>query len=354
MMRAPIAKVVSPAPRDIWENLIEQDSSVLVSQTPGWIDAMRAMGYRDASRLYEMANGRQMVLPLVRRAGLPAGLARYMSFPNGWGIGGLVTSDGEQRCEDMAAVLDDLAEHTGVGVSIRPNPLHCREWAASDRPGIVTVPRYAHVLDLEGGFAKVWMQRFKSSKRTAVRKAKQSGIQVECDSSGSLVTVFYELWERSLTRWASQQHEPVWLTRLRGLQRDPILKFDLMAKHLKGACHIWVARRKGEPIAAIVVLQGANAHATRAVMNEELAGPVRASDLLHCCAIEAACKAGCRHYHFGESGQSKALAQFKGSFGAEGYAYAEYRLERLPITPVDQWARCLVKRAIGFKDVPET
>jgi hypothetical protein len=44
------------------------------------------------------------------------------------------------------------------------------------------------------------------------------------------------------------------------------------------------------------------------------------------------------------------LARFKSGFGAKAYSYAEYRLERLPITSIDNYMRGSVKRLIGFKD----
>jgi hypothetical protein len=72
---------------------------------------------------------------------------------------------------------------------------------------------------------------------------------------------------------------------------------------------------------------------------------------LHRLAIEDACQAGCHVYHMGESGESASLAQFKGRFGAQPQRYAEYRLERLPITQMDKLLRQTIKRAIGFKDV---
>jgi hypothetical protein len=85
-------------------------------------------------------------------------------------------------------------------------------------------------------------------------------------------------------------------------------------------------------------------------MDKDLAGPSRANDLLHRLAIEDACRAGCRSYHMGESGSSESLAKFKRGFGACAVAYAEYRLERLPLTGMDNRARGLVKRLIGFQD----
>ncbi len=83
--------VTSPAPRDVWQNLINSDPEALVTQTPAWIDCICALGgYEDASRLYETPQGRQLILPMVRQTGLPAALTTEASPPHGWGIGGLV------------------------------------------------------------------------------------------------------------------------------------------------------------------------------------------------------------------------------------------------------------------------
>src|SRR5919199_995105 len=317
-MRIVPRHVTSPAPRKVWQEVLKADAQALVFQTPAWLDCICALGgYEDASRLYETPGGRRLVLPLVRRTGLPEALTTQASLPLGWGIGGLVAS-GPLEAEDVAAVI--------------------------------AVPRLAHILDLAGGFERVWAKRFASETRTAVRKAERSGLVVQCDTSGQLVPVFYDLFRLSIDRWARQQHEPRPLARWRGRRRDPLRKFQLVAQALGAACRLWVAWRDGWPAAAILVLQGANASYTRGVMDKELAGPTQANVLLHRLAIEEACRAGCRSYHMGESGPSASLAQFKRRFGANAYRYNEYRLERLPITSVDAHLRGLVKRFIGFKD----
>jgi hypothetical protein len=154
----------------------------------------------------------------------------------------------------------------------------------------------------------------------------------------------------SVERWASQQHEPLALARLRARRRDPLSKFRAIAGALSGACCIWVAWAGERPAAAILVLRGRNASYTRGAMDKQLAGPTRANYLLHQLAIEDACAAGCRWYHFGESGASDRLAQFKTRFGAQPYPYAEYYVERIPLTRAEKHARAVAKRAIGFRD----
>jgi lipid II:glycine glycyltransferase (peptidoglycan interpeptide bridge formation enzyme) len=176
------------------------------------------------------------------------------------------------------------------------------------------------------------------------------GVTAECDATGRLMPVLYELFERSLERWARQQREPLALARWRGHRRDPLRKFEAIARSVGGACRVWVARIEGTPVAAILVLLGTNAHYTRGVMDQELAGPTRANYLLHRLAIEDACSAGCAHYHMGETGSSESLAQFKTRFGAHAHPYAEYHIERVPFTAADRLVRETVKRAIGFRD----
>ncbi|HEV8632791.1 MAG TPA: GNAT family N-acetyltransferase [Chloroflexota bacterium] len=349
MSQSPL-RAVSPAPRDVWREVLASDPESLVFQTPAWLDCVCAVtGSVDASRLYETADGRRFVLPMVRRRRLGL-VTTEASFPAGWGMGGLVSS-GSVGVDDLSGVLADLAGGRAARTSLRPNPLAAGLWAAARPRRIVAVPRLAHVLDLEGGFATVWAKRFKSEARTAVRKAERAGLTVQCDTSGALIGVFYELFRRSIDRWADQQHEPRGLARWRGQRRDPRAKFEQIARALAGACRVWVAWHEGRPAASILVLQGTNASYTRGAMDKEVAGPTAANYLLHRLAIEDACRAGCRRYHMGESGASASLAQFKTRFGAGAYPYAEYHIERLPISRLDRKLRAAVKRVIGFKDV---
>ncbi len=343
--------VTSPAPRRPWQELLEEDEDALVSQSPEWLDSLCDLGgYQDASRLYQAPDGTRMVLPLVRsRLRLP-GLTVLQSMPPAWGFGGPVSSR-PLTPGHIRAVLDDLAGQGALRVHIRPNPLHASAWASAAGPGVVAVPRRAHVLDLSGGFDTVWKERFAGSTRNKTKKAERKGVEVECDTTGRLLPVFHRLFGQSVDRWAGQQHEPLALARWRAARRDPLPKFEAMAARLGAAFQVWVATYQGQPAAALVVLRGRNAHYTRGAMDKALAGESHANSLLQKLAIEAACEQGCRSYHMGESGDSEGLNRFKGRFGARVHDYAEYRLERLPLTRAEAIAKGAVKRVIGFRDV---
>ena len=143
-------RVIAPAPREPWREVLARDPHALPEHAPEWIDAMVARGaYEDASRLYEFSDGRRFVLPLVRRRGPSAPGGWYGSYPTGWGIGGLAGAG--VAAGVVAAVVDDLRSLDAVRVTVRPDPLQAHAWAAVDGPGITRIARRAHVIDLSGG-----------------------------------------------------------------------------------------------------------------------------------------------------------------------------------------------------------
>jgi hypothetical protein len=314
-----------------------------VSHSPEWLDGLcRGGSFRDASRLYRMADGRRVVLPMVRR------WPREGSFPDSCGMGGLV-GEGAADPAVIGAVLRDVARRAALATTILPNPLDADSWAAARPPGVLAVPRCDYVLDLRAGLDAV-VKGFDSDARRGLRKAATKGVEVECGRSGALLREFFDLFDRSLRRWAQQQHEPLALARWRARRRDPLQRFVGVANSLGEAFQVWLARVAGRPAAALVVLQGNNTEHARAAMDKELAGPSGANFLLHRLAIEEAIRWGARFYHMGLTRPDSPLAEFKSHFGAQPFHYAEYRIERLPITRIDRSLRGLVKRAIGFKD----
>jgi lipid II:glycine glycyltransferase (peptidoglycan interpeptide bridge formation enzyme) len=215
---------------------------------------------------------------------------------------------------------------------------------------VAALERRAHAIDLRDGFDAVWKKGFSSRARNHVRKAERAGLTIEVDTDGRLVPVFHELFMLSVERWARKQHEPLALARFRARRRDSVDKLRHIVAELGGAARLYVAYAGERPAAAILVLQGANAHYTRGAMDVEIAGPARANYLLHRLAIEDACRNGCATYQMGETGRSASLAQFKESLGACPHDYAEYVIERVPFNAVDRGLRSAAKRVLRFKD----
>jgi hypothetical protein len=344
----PIAETICPVPAEDWDRIYCSDPDALPTQSRAWAGALVRAGFVDRSRLYTFADGQQAVVPLFARR-YPANLmGRLWSPPAAWGFGGPL-SDHKLDSLRLGAILRDLEGLPSLGVRLRPNPLHADVWAGASATW-ERLERTAHVLDLSGGMQAVWETRFKPRTRTATRKAQTEDVAIVCGRSDDLIAEFYDLFEKSVIRWADKQREPARLALWRARRRDPIAKFHAMAAAMGDAFRLSIARHQGRAVAAILVLQDSNAHYTRGAMDETLAGPISANLLLHHHAIEAACAAGCRYYHMGETGQSAALAQFKSRFGATGVAYAEYFKEKLPITGLTNSTKNFVKKVIGFSD----
>ncbi len=338
----PKMRVTSPAPRDVWFDLLESDPNAFVDQTPQSVDVIATLANcTDASRLYEFPDGVKLVLPLLRREGLPVRLSveRTPVF------GGFIASQ-PVGAETLRSVFADLASRPLLQTIVSASALGQEAWEAAAPDGVVALPRLAHVLDLAGGFETVWNERFNKQGRRAIRKAEKSNIDVDLDTTGRLIGPFYDLLLRSVNRWAGNSGEPAMIARWRAQRRDPLRRFRLMSEKLGDAFRIWGARVDGKLAAAIIVLQGPNAHYTRGAMDKELAGPTRASFLLQKLAIEDACESGCRYYHMGQTGTSENLARFKAQFGATPRRYSEYCIERLPLAATKARLRQLMKKIV--------
>jgi hypothetical protein len=343
-----MVEVLSPAPTRVWREVVDSDRSAMAFQTPEWLRAICEAGpFVDASRMYLTADGRRLVLPMVRRRETPGSMAIRLSLPVGWGTGGIVAEHGRLTAADVRAIRADL-DRTSVGTTvITPNPAQDHLWRVAGSPWSKTRTRMVQMLDLSDGFDEVWARQFKSSVRRAVRKAEASDLTVERDSGPRLMREFYELYELSVLRWAQQDGVPASVARWRAGRLESLRKFERVAELMGPACVTWVARLDGRAVAGIVVLsQGVMANYWRGAMELEKAGPVRANDLLHRLAIEDACVRGMQRYSFGNSNPGTGLARFKESFGADSIHYAEYITERLPLFKTADTARSLARRGL--------
>jgi hypothetical protein len=335
------------AARSVWEELLGADRDAVISQTPAWLDCVCGLGrHEDASRAYETADGRRLVLPLARGRRLPMAA----SMPFGWGTGGLVAA-GRVEPDDVAGVLADLRAAGHLRLEVRPGPAGTAMWEAAAPATAVRTPHTAQTVDLDGGFDRVWTDRFATRVRRNRRRAERLGLAVESGREARLVQDFDDLYRASVVRWAAQQHEPAALARWRARRRDPAEKFARVVSGLGPLARVWIARRDGAPAAGIVVLtHGEHATYWRGAMDDAAARGTGANELLHVLAIEAACAAGARWYHMGDSSPGSSLAHFKRGFGAEERPHVAYRFERLPLTAADAAARRAVKRLIRFRD----
>lgn len=341
-----LLNVVSPAPRSAWQELLALDPAATIRQTPGWLDAHCSVeNYEDASRLYQTDGGRRFLLPMVRRPGLPQALTVQASLPSHWGTGGLL-AEGSVRVEDVEAVWADLTTRPARRILVRPHHLSAATWRTVAPPAGVQVARKTvHVIDLEGGFEHVWQHRYEKPTRKAVRKAERSGLEVECDSSGRLLPEFYGLYLDWVTQRARRRGLPPSLMRWRARRREPLREYQAVVKALGSACRIRIARLHGRPVAGLITLiHREHADSWRGYSDIEVAGPIRANNLLLRDAIEDACQAGCRDYNMGQSGGVASLMEFKLRHGARPHDFYQYTLDRVPLMKAAAWGKDLKHR----------
>lgn len=342
-------EVLSPAPREVWACLAATDPSAFPTQLPEWGDALRAArrGTTDASRLYRLPDGRELVLPLAGRAVGGLRVAEE-SWPYGWGYGGLLAGGGRVTAADTAVVLADLARRPVLRASVVPVPTAAEAWELSAPRTAARVPYLTQVVDLDGGFERVWSSRYKKSTRNYIRKAERMPLEVRRQTGGAVVDTFTEMYARSRQRWAEQRGQPRRVAALWARYQDRGGQVRAVSEALGDRCVIWSAWRDAEPVAVLIVLHhGAHALSWLTALERTLADDTLATYRLQSLAIEDACRLGVRHFHLGETDPGSGVERYKAKYGAVPLRYEALRLERLPLTHTERTARRLAQAALA-------
>ncbi|MGV9715879.1 GNAT family N-acetyltransferase [Rhodococcus sp. BUPNP1] len=340
-------RVTIPAPRDQWREIVGADPSAGPSHLPEWLDcACDAEGWTDASRLYDLSNGRRIVVPMVRRSPVPGVSSRfdtYASMPRGWSVGGILAAGGATSA-DLSAVLPDLAVIPGIRVLVRPDFSTARLWSETWSRSRSRIPQRCdvvvpatYILDLTGGFETVWTQRFSSKARSGIRNAQRkseaAGLVIRSGNSPRLVSDFYKVYLRWLARRAVERQTPRLLAEWMGRRREPLRRFETVARVFGDRSRIWVAYLGDVPVAtAYAVYHGTVGMGWRAFSDRELTGSLRTHEQLQVHAIEYACRIGCLSFDMGQAGGIAGLEHVKGRFGGTAHNVPEFTWETLPFS----------------------
>jgi O-antigen/teichoic acid export membrane protein len=332
-----VARVTTPVPTDIWEAVAGADPSAMPFHTPVWRDCVCSVGgWEDASRLYELPGGRQLVLMMARRSALPSRLTVEASWPHGWGQGG-VLAPGGVRPEEVAFICADIASRGTLSTSLRPGFPVAPAWSAVGRCSF-TIPRAVHVAHFDGSFEDFWRGSVKAKKQGSIRNARRhldrAGIVITSGNSPELVDAFYQVYLRWIEWRARQRKEPLALARWHGQRAEPLAKFENVASRLAPGCRIWVAWRGEDPIAANMSLfAGDAAVGWRAFTDRSMPARFRLAEVLAVEVLRYACESGCRYVDMGESVGSSNLAGVKARLGGQEHSCDEYCFEHLPLSP---------------------
>lgn len=339
-----VVAAVSPAPRPAWRQVLADDPGATALQTPEYFDAaLIGTRGRDVSRLYTLADGRRLVLPLIRRRSLP-GVRLDADFPGGYGHGGMLATGG-LRGTDVAAVLEDLA---GSAHALRIGGSHhtAAQWAAAASPGVVVTPRRVEVLDLSGGFAEIMAHRFTRQVRQNVNRAQRLGVEIEVDTTGRLARTFYDIYLTWVEHWVKRSKLPDQVARFQARREERWQKFATVTSRLGDLCRIFVARHEGVPVAGtITFVHGEHAIGWRSYSVRDDGRRLGANVFTQAIAIQDAAESGCRWFDLGQSGGVEQLLRYKRSMGAEPREAIDLTIES-PVVRRVQTARRRTEAAV--------
>jgi Acetyltransferase (GNAT) domain len=288
-----------------------------IFQTPVWLEACCAAGgFEDASRLYEMADGREIVTPMVRPKRLAA-VRPTRSMPDGWGYGGVI-APGRVGPEDIAAVLDDILGSVNSCV-VKTGPLTFDAWRPV--PARRRSSHRRHIVDIGEGFDALWSE-ISSGTRNKVRKAEKGGVRVRWGPATELAHLHSSIHLRWAAARARRRGVPVRLAIARAKRDQPLRALMQIAERLGERCRISIATIGDEPVASSVMLfHGDYAHGWRAASLREADTTGYANYLLTARSLQEAAERGHRFVDLGESGGVRSLESFKEHFCAEPRPY---------------------------------
>jgi predicted N-acyltransferase len=211
-------------------------------------------------------------------------------------------------------------------------------------PGVVAIPRRVDVVDLTGSSQDYLSRTVRRQARQSVAKAARSGVEIERDTTGRLVPVFYDLYRSWVERWIPRSGLPAALARHSALKQEPYAKFETVAQLMGDKCRVFIAWHQGRAVAScITFVHGQHGIGWRSYSIKELAGPIGANTAVQVEGVRDAIESGCRYFDFGQSGGEPTLQNYKNSLGASPRRVIDLRIEPAALTRV----RSTVSRSKG-------
>ena len=349
-----VVEIASPAPRDIWRGVLRDDPGATALQTPEYLDAVvTATGGTDVSRFYQLRDGRQLVLPLVRRRSR-LGLHLDRGYPDGYGHGGMLATGG-LLADDVRAVVRDLR---GQSLSLWTGGAHhtSEQWSAGLLPGVTDA-------STRGRRDRAGLRAMSTTWRPSAR----TGSPTRPGSSGSARFGPVSRWRRtppggwSRSSLRSTGRGPRAGSPARGCRpwspaawrwaRSRTPKFAAVAAMAGDACRLFVAWYHGRPVAATAMLvHDQHAVAWRSYSIAELATPVSAQPTHPGHRHRGRCPLRLPLHRPGPVRRGGHLQREENSLGAVPRSVVDLRIEPAGLArlrAVRDWAEGVLARALA-------
>jgi hypothetical protein len=257
------------------------------------------------------------------------GVEMLANYPARLGHGSALASGG-LRGSDARAIVAELRGRRASSVRISGGHHTADQWLDGRLAGTLETPRRVDVIDLERGWDAYFRETASSDIRRHTRKAQRSGVEIELDTTGRLVGVFYSIYRAWVAGRSSRYQEVVGrLARRAALRREPLAKFEAVAAALGSECRTFIAWHQGIAVAGCITLvHGRHAIGWRGYSIRNLATPVSANTLVQMRAIADAAECGCRYFDLGQSIDSPGLQAYKRSLGGVSKQVIDLEIER--------------------------
>ena len=293
-----------------WEKILLKSNNSCFFDSPYWAEITeKTWNYKNATRLYYI-NGKEILIPMMEAN--MYGFKILTSMPGNFDCGGLF-SESTVTIDEFKSIIKDILGGRNLVLNINLSnkflSKSIEKWKINDEFN------YTHKLNLNGkNFDEIWKNSFHKNTRTAIRKAKKSGIEIKEGTSLDDLKTFYNIYDK-----ASQKRDNV----------DPVLPYKFFENLYKyGSNHVklTLATKDDEIIAGLITLSYSKNiyEASNEFLREY--STYNAPSLLISESIRVATQEGYEHFDFGHSGKLTNLIKFKERFGAERVEINRYRI----------------------------
>lgn len=305
------ARIPGEKPVSTWMALLEQCGQYSFFQTPRWSAILQSVstGVQSYTHWFRFSDGREAVLPLFS---LPKrwGISKLESLP--WGTYGDLIGGRPFSMEHRAAAVSRLLSLRRPVCDITLPPDDAYEEIKSSSRKAETRFLSTHILPLCHSFEETWEKQFHARNRTAIRRAREKGIEVTWSNGEEAVAAIKALYEEAVKRW-------------KGVETLPLSLFDVLLHAPGEEARIWLARLGSRVLTADAMFYGRGEAQYFASASDPQYAKYGSSKLVMSEIIRDACTRGYSIFNFGASGGLEGVEQFKEAFGGQQKTYLRLR-----------------------------
>jgi len=179
---------------------------------------------------------------------------------------------------------------------------------ALELSGSIAQTAVTHVVDISGGYDRVWRDRFDKARRRRARRAQDAGVVVRRAAGDEDVRRFFAVYRARLAGWDARSGHP-----------DAL--FRALVARGGDRVRLYVAEHAGDVVGGHVNFYYRDAVIAWYGMASRHGDELQAGTLLYAEAMREACGEGFRTYNLGASLGKDSLIDYKRSLGGEERAY---------------------------------